>query len=199
MTINLNDAGEQRSLEPIPAGQVVRCAVKIRPGGIGQGGWLHQATTEKGTSENLDLEFTVIDGPYKGRKIWAKYTLSGSSPKHAEAAEISHQTLRAMIESGKGIKSNDKSEAAATARNIEGWHELNGIVVTIKTGVIPAHGQYSAKNTISYVLTPENNQWAAPTAEEAAAAAAAATVNTAAPAATTTAAPAAVATPEWAK
>jgi hypothetical protein len=197
MTINLNDAGEQRALEPIPSGQVVRCAVKARPGGVGEDGWLHQATTEKGTSENLDLELTVIEGPFKNRKIWTKYTVSGSSPKHVEAAEISRQALRAMLESARGVKPSDKSEAAAKARNIETWGELNGLIIMIKVGVIPAQGQWPAKNSISYILTPEQSQWAAPSAEETAAAAATVTTTAAAAPAATPAA--AVATPEWAK
>jgi hypothetical protein len=203
MPINLNDVGEQRAFEVIPAGQIVRCAVKIRPGGIGEGGWLCQAVTEKGTSQNLDCEFTVIDGSYKSRKLWQKYTLSGEpAATFAESARISLEALKALIESAKGIKAGDKSETATAARNIDNWGELNGAVVTVKLGVKAAEGNYAAKNSILFVLTPANPQWAAPTAEEAAAAATAATINAAAeptqqdaPTPTATA----IATPNWAK
>jgi len=201
MTINLNEAGEQRGFDPVPAGTVVRCAVKIRPGGIGEGGWLTQTTTPKGTSQYLSAELTVLDGTYKGRKIFNNFVVEGESAGHKEARDISYQTLRAFIESAKGIKASDKSEAATKARDIANWGELNGAVVTIKLGVQAARGDYQAKNTIVYVLTPGQAQRAAPSAEEAAAAQAAATINTASPQSTTTAPAdsAAIAKPEWAK
>jgi hypothetical protein len=200
MTINLNEAGEQRGFEPIPTGTVVRCAVKIRPGGIGEGGWLTQTTTPKGTSQYLSAELTVLDGTHKGRKIFNNFVVEGEAAGHKEARDISFQTLRAFIESAKGIKPSDKSETAAKARNIDSWSELNGAVVTIKVGVLPAKGDYQAKNTIAYVLTPDQVQWAAPSAEEAAAAQAAATTNTASPQSTTAASDSAVvAKPQWAQ
>jgi hypothetical protein len=195
MPINLNEAGEQRS--PIPTGTVLRCAVKIRPGGIGEGGWLTQTTTPKGTSQYLSAELTVLDGVHKGRKVFNNFVIDGESAGHKEAGGYSLGTLRAFIESAKNIKASDNSESAAKARTIDNWGEFNGTIVTIKVGVQPASGIYAAKNTIAYVLTPEQSGWAAPSAEEAAAAQAAATVNTASTPASTEAA--AIAKPDWAK
>jgi hypothetical protein len=194
MPINLNEAGEQRGLDPIPSGTVVRCAVKIRPGGIGEGGWLTKAGTG---SQYLSVELTVLGGAHKGRKVFNNFVVDGETAGHKEARDISYQTLRAFIESAKGIQASDKSEAAAKARTIDSWGELNGTVVTVKLGVQAARGDYQARNTIAYVLTPGQNQWAAPSAEEAAAAQAAATVNTASPQSTTESA--AIDKPEWAK
>jgi len=202
MGIDLNKAGEQRDFTPIPTGSVVRGAVRIRAGGHGEGGWLSQAKTDKGTSLYLSVELTVTEGPHKGRKVFVNFTVEGEAAGHKEAREISFQTLRAFIESAKGIKASDKSDAAAKARNIESWGELNGTVVTVKVGVEAAKGDWPAKNTIQRVITPDEVQWAAPSAEEIAAAAAAATVNAADPAtpATTTTAPTvAIASPIWAK
>jgi hypothetical protein len=197
MPINLNEAGEQRGFDPIPSGTIVRCAVKVRRG---DHGWLTSTTTPKGTSEYLSTELTVLEGLHKGRKVFNNFVVDGETAGHKEARDISFQTLRAFIESAKNIKASDKSEAAAKARTLESWGELNGAIVTVKLGVQAAKGDYPARNIIAYVLTPEQAGWVAPTAEEAAAAQAAATVNAASPQSTTAAKEsAAIDKPEWAK
>ena len=40
MTIDLNSAGKQRSFELIPADTIATAQMMIRPGGVGEGGWL---------------------------------------------------------------------------------------------------------------------------------------------------------------
>jgi hypothetical protein len=43
----------------------------------------------------------------------AAFYVAGTTSGHAEAGEISRNTLRAILESARGIKPDDKSEAAA--------------------------------------------------------------------------------------
>ena len=85
MTLNLNDAGPQRSFDLIPAGTIATVQMMIRPGGAGEGGWLKRSAD--GGSEALDCEFVVVDTDYAKRKIWMLLTLRGTTDGHAEAAE----------------------------------------------------------------------------------------------------------------
>src|SRR5262245_49507269 len=107
---NLNTAGEQRSFDVIPAQTICTLQLTIRPGGAGDGGCLNRSAD--GTSEGLDCEFVVVDGQYVKRKLWQLFTLRGNTPGHAEAGKISRQALRAILESARGIRPDDNSEAA---------------------------------------------------------------------------------------
>src|SRR5437870_4332538 len=61
--MDFNDAtGKQRSLDLIPHGTIATVQIKVRPGTAGEGGWLKRS--KDGNSEALDLELTVIGGPY---------------------------------------------------------------------------------------------------------------------------------------
>jgi hypothetical protein len=120
MTIDLNTAGDQRSFDVIPPGTILTLQMTIVPGGAGDGGWLKNAAD--GASKGLDCEFIVVggaDGKYDKRKIWQRFTIDGTTPGHAEAGEISLRTLRAIVESARGIRPDDNSEAAKAARKID--------------------------------------------------------------------------------
>ena len=92
---DFNEAGEQRDV--IPAGTVATVQLTVRPGGVGEGGWLKRA--KDGNSEGLDCEFVLLDGQYAKRKFWTLFTLNGTTENHAEAGRISRSTIRAMLES----------------------------------------------------------------------------------------------------
>jgi hypothetical protein len=154
---DFNTAGEQRSFDVIPDGTIVTLQMKIKPGGAGDGGWLK--TAADGASEGLDCEFVVIDGEFAKRKVYNRFTLSGTRENHATASEISRRTLRAILESARGIKPDDKSEAAAAARKISGWQEMDGLRFVARLGVAPPRDGYKAKNTIDQVITADAKEW----------------------------------------
>jgi hypothetical protein len=155
---DFNTAGEQRSFDVIPSQTIVTLQLKINPGGGGDGGWLTRSSD--GASEGLDCEFTVPDGEYAKRKIFQRLTLHGTTEGHAEAGQISRNTLRAVIESARGIRPDDKSEAAQEKRRLAGgWKDLDGIRFMARLGVKPARDGYPAKNVILEVLTPERQAW----------------------------------------
>ncbi|MGE5219282.1 MAG: hypothetical protein ACM3SP_19980 [Chloroflexota bacterium] len=154
---NFNAAGEQRSFEVIPAGTICTLQVNIRPGGASDDGWLK--TASNGLSEGLDCEFVVVEGQYEKRKLWQLFTLKGTTPGHAEAGKISLGTLRAILESARGIRPDDKSESAQAARKISGWGELDGLRFVARLGVRPPQGDFAAKNTIADVITPDRANW----------------------------------------
>jgi hypothetical protein len=187
---DFNSAGEQRSFDVIPANTTVALQLKIKPGGGGDGGWLTRS--QDGSSEGLDCEYVVVDGEYAKRKVFARLTLQGTTEGHAEAGQISRNTLRAMIESARGILPNDKSDAALEKRKLPGgWQELDGIRFIAKLGIRPARDGYSAKNTILEIITPDRTDWKRPEQAPASATAAPATAATSAPPAN------AVARPHW--
>jgi hypothetical protein len=157
---DFNSAGGQRTTDVIPANTTLSLQLTIRSGGVGDGGWLARAAD--GASEGLDCEFTVVDGQYAKRKLWQRFTLHGTTPGHAEAGEISRNTLRAILESARGIKPDDKSEAAQAARKVSSWGDFNDLRFVARIGVRPPRDGYQAKNTILEVITPERQTWKKP-------------------------------------
>src|SRR4051812_32274466 len=114
MSFDFNQATEQRTFDVIPDGTVAVVQLNIRPGNAGEGGLLKRSKT--GEAEGLDCEFVIVDGPYAKRKIWGFMILSGTTDGHAVAADITRARLRAILESARGIKPADVSEAAKKAR-----------------------------------------------------------------------------------
>jgi hypothetical protein len=159
-SFNFNTAGEQRIFDVIPANTICTLQLTIRPGGGSDDGWLKRSAD--GTSEGLDCEFTVVDGQYAKRKLWQLFTLRGTTPGHAEAGEISRNTLRAILESARGIKPSDSSEAAQNARKVSSWADFNQLRFVARIGVRPPRDGYQAKNTILEVITPDRQQWQKP-------------------------------------
>jgi hypothetical protein len=180
-----NESGPQRDFEIIPADTVATVRIKVRPGNAGEGGWLRRS--KDGNSEQLDCEFTVTDGEYAKRKFWALFTVAGTTSGHAEAADISARTIRAILESARGVKRNDTGDAAKAARRIESYGDLNGLSFIARIGVEPARNGYKAKNKLDRVITPDETGWHSVQQEEKAA-------SSAKPAS----APAKIERPQWA-
>ena len=82
--------------DPIPAGKylAVITASEMKP-------------TKAGTGEYLELEFEVIEGPYKGRKLWDRLTL-----KHPNnlTVQIAKGTLSSICRAVGVMKPNDSVE-----------------------------------------------------------------------------------------
>jgi hypothetical protein len=158
--LDFNDATDQTTFELIPADTIATLSIKVRGGGAGPDGTLRRS--KDGKSEGLDLEFTVVDGPFVRRKLWSLLTLSGESEGHAEAGRIAAGTLRAVLESARGIRPDDQSEAAKQARRISSYLELDGVQFVARIGVAPPRDNYSAKNKLASVITPEMSLWHKP-------------------------------------
>jgi hypothetical protein len=188
---DFNNAGPQRSLEPIPDGTIVLVELTVRPGNAGEGGWLRRS--KDGRSEALDCEFTVTEGEYVKRKFWSLLTIRGATEGHAEAGGISASKLRAMLESARNIRPDDQSETAKKAR-VADYGDFDGLRFLVRVGVEPARDGYKAKNTLDEVITPDKVAWRAieqvPKTR---------TAPTATPTSNAAAAPVAIAKPEWAK
>jgi hypothetical protein len=186
MSYDFNTAGEQRSFEVMPDGTIAVVQLNVRRGGAGADGILK--LTNKGDAEGLDTEITVVEGEYAKRKLWAFMIVSGTTDGHATAGDITVRKLRAIIESSRGIKPADVSEAAKAARVAE-FSDFDGVRFMAKIGVEPARGDYKAKNILAEVITPDRKEWHPIEQDPAAAKSAASSATPTAP----------IKKPDWAK
>jgi hypothetical protein len=154
---DFNDASEQRNFDVIPDGAIATVRLKVRPGQAGEGGWLRRS--KDGNSEQLDCEFVVLDGEFAKRKFWSLLTVAGTTDGHKEAASISNGRIRAMLESARGVRPDDKSDAAQKARRIDSYGDLNGLSFIVRIGIEPAANGYKAKNRLDFVIVPGLAGW----------------------------------------
>jgi hypothetical protein len=155
---DFNQADKQRSFDVIPAGTIAVLQINVRPGHAGEDGNLRRS--KDGTSEGLDVEFTVVGGEHTKRKFWTLFTLGGTTDGHAKAAQISGSKIRAILESARGVP-DDTSEAAAQARRIANYGELDGLRFIARIGLQPPQNGFKAKNTLDEVITPDRTEWTA--------------------------------------
>jgi hypothetical protein len=156
MSFDFNQAGEQRSFEVMPDGTIAVMQANIRPGNVGEDGLLK--CSNDGRCEGLSVEFTIVEGEYAKRKIFAFMVISGTTDGHSQAADITKQRLRAILESARGIKPTDVSEAAKQAR-VAKFADFDGLRFVGKIGIEAARGDYKAKNTLAEVITPDRKEW----------------------------------------
>jgi hypothetical protein len=156
-TLDFNSAPEQRSGELIPDGTIAPVHMTIRPGNAGEGGWLRRS--KDGGAFMLDVEFTVIEGPHAKRKFWALYVVDGTTEGHRKATEISSTRIRAMLESVRGVRPDDETPLAKSARQLGDFGELDGMRFIAKIGIEQGKDGYKDKNTLVEVITPDKRQW----------------------------------------
>jgi hypothetical protein len=150
------DFNTVEQLDVIPDKTIAVLQLNIKAGGAGDDGFLKRSKT--GEAEGLDCAFTVVEGPHAKRKFFSYMVLSGTTDGHATAADISHRNLRSILESARGIKPQDASEGAKTARVAE-YRDFDGMRFMARVGVEPERNGYKAKNILSAVITPDQKEW----------------------------------------
>src|SRR5262245_42752014 len=122
--------------ELIPHGTVATVTMHIRSGGIGEDALFKR--NKDGTCEMLDIEFSVIDGEFKGRKFWENWILNGVTESggkdYAKAIDISRSRLKAALDCAYGLKPDDVSPEARAARTVSP-RQLEGLTFIAKIGV----------------------------------------------------------------
>jgi len=161
--MDFNGADTQdAAFDLIPANTLVRVTLTIRPGGAGPEGWLTQSKTS--TALYLNTEAIIIEGPFARRRI---YTRIGFRGKNAGSGDDSYGNrgralIRGILESARGLRAEDQSDAARSARMIRSLGELSGLEFVarigierdkdrpdepgrnaIKAAIGPAHGDYA--------------------------------------------------------
>ena len=156
--INLNDAEiSTGDYELIPDGTIAKVSMLVKPGGEGEGGWLTEAA-----SKNLYLscEFVVTEGKYARRKFWQVLVLVGGKKNEkgeSMSANISKATLRAIVESAKGVDPKDTSEDAKSKRVLQSFDDLNGLEFTAKLKIEKGRDGYADKNNLGGVIASTSN------------------------------------------
>lgn len=157
MAYDFNNAPEQREGGLIPEGTVAVVHMTVRPGNAGEGGWLKRS--KNGDSSALDCEFTVVEGPFAKRKFWSLFTVEGVTEGHAKAGEISASRLRGILESARGIRPDDESDTAKSARRVTSWGDFDGVRFMAKVGIEKGKEGYKDKNTLDAAVTPDRKAW----------------------------------------
>ena len=105
----------------------------------------------------LPLEFTIIGGDYDGRKVWHRLFVDGDKMSERNvpiAKEIGLRTMRAIIESARGIDPSDSSPQAQQGRQLNSIEQLNGMELCIKIGIEEGTNGYADRNRMVAPLTP---------------------------------------------
>jgi hypothetical protein len=163
MPYDYSDAPPPRGFDLIPAGEIVTVSLHIRPGGVGEDQMFKRS--KDGGCEMLECEFTVIDGQYKKRKLFEYWVLEGTTDGHAQAAELSRGTIKAIIDSAYGLDPKDKSDQARAIRT-KSLGQLEGIIFMIKVGIEKGGPKndgsgenFADKNVIAAVITKNRKEW----------------------------------------
>jgi hypothetical protein len=161
--------------EPIPAGTLLYLRMTYTPGGADLPNTPQEHREGALTKANapsdayyLKTEFTVLRGPFKGRKFWGNLTVAGGKVDEkgkSIAAGITRQTIRAILDSSQGLKTSDESPEAMAKRVIRGYRDLQGKQFIAKAKVEPAQNGYPAKNGLGQVMTIDMKGYPASEAE----------------------------------
>ena len=156
--INLNDAEiSTGDYELIPDGTIAKVSMLVKPGGEGEGGWLTEAASK---NLYLNCEFVVTEGKYARRKFWQVLVLVGGKKNEkgeSMSANISKATLRAIVESAKGVDPKDTSEDAKSKRVLQSFDDLNGLEFTAKIKIEKGRDGYADKNNLGGVIASTSN------------------------------------------
>jgi hypothetical protein len=149
--------------ELIPDGTVATVSIHVRAGNVGEDGLLKR--NKSGDCEMLDLEFTVVDGSYKGRKFWQYLIITGTTDGQKKMATGSLGVLKAILDSALGLKPNDVSAEARAARTVSvKWFDGKSFIAKIGVEVggpknDGSGGNWADKNVLAGVITPDRTDW----------------------------------------
>ncbi len=146
-------AAERRSA--IPDGTLAWAIVKIRPFNLDQGLVL---TPSKSTESNayLDVELTLIDGPYEGREVRDTILLKGEE----KGVQMGMAKIRHILEVGReiqGFAATDPKYRLGATSGAQGdmvLMELDELRCAVKIGVEKGEGTYPDKNKVRAYLSP---------------------------------------------
>jgi len=144
--------------ELIPDGTLAWARLTVRPHNIDQGLFLKtsQAPGKDGKhSQYLDVELTILEGPYAKRKVWNLLGMVGTEAW----VNQSRAAIRHILEVGREITNFAAGERKYVLgqQNQQGeaiFEELDGLRCAIKIGVEPGKDGRQDKNTVRAYLSP---------------------------------------------
>jgi hypothetical protein len=163
MPFDYSSAPPPRDIELIPRDTIATLSMHLRPGGAGEGGLLKRS--KDGGCEMLDVEFAVVDGLYKTRKVYEYFVVNGTTDGHAQAVDISLGRLKAILDSALGLQPDDMSPQARAARTVD-YKDFEGKTFIGKIGIEKGKPKndgsgesWSDKNILAGVITPDKKEW----------------------------------------
>ena len=162
MTIDLNNAEQQREGGLIPEGTIVLVHMILNKVRKFRRGRLAQAEQEWREQRRRDVERIPSRVRLPSCKFWGLLTpLEGTTEGHQKAADISASRLRAILESARGIRPDDESEPAKAGRRMNGWGDFDGIRFIAKIGIEKAKegSGFKDKNSLEAAITPDRKAW----------------------------------------
>ena len=158
---DFNNSDNQQSFDVIPNNTLAKVRMQIRPGGYDDAnqGWNGGYATKNDNTGSIYLscEFVVTEGEFARRKIWSLIGLH--SEKGPEWSNMGRSFIKALLNSAKGFKESDVSEAAQNARRIKGLADLDGIEFLAKITVAQDQNG-NDKNEIKFAITPDHKDYA---------------------------------------
>lgn len=163
--MDFNGADSQdAAFDLIPANTLAKMSLTIRPGGAGPEGWLTQSRTS--SAMYLNVEAIVLDGPYARRRVYTRIGFKGKNVNERGEdtyANRGRALIRGILESARGIKANDQSDAARAARLIRSLGDLSGLDFVAKIGVEKDRDnpEDAGRNVIKAAIGPDHGQYLA--------------------------------------
>lgn len=163
--MDFNGADSQdAAFDLIPANTLAKVTLTIRPGGAGPEGWLTQSRTS--SALYLNVGAIVLDGPYMRRRIYTRIGFKGKNVN--ERGEDSYANrgralIRGILESARGIKASDQSEAARAERLIRSLGDLSGLDFVAKIGIEKDRDnpEDTGRNVIKAAIGADHSQYLA--------------------------------------
>ena len=154
---NFNDARDQVSYELIPHKTIAKVRLLLKKGNhVTQEFPDGYATLSKaGSSIYLACEFVILSGEYENRKVWSNIGLH--SDKSTLYAEIGRDTIRAILNSARGLHSKDKSLEAEKQRQIKSFAELDNLQVVAEITISDKGDK--PRNEIKTIITPDHIEY----------------------------------------
>ena len=116
--MDFNGADTQdAAFDLIPANTLVKVCLTVRPGGAGPEGWLTQSKTSPALY--LNTEAVVMEGPFARRRIYTRIGFRGKAaggPGDDTYGNRGRAMIRGILESARGVRADDQSNAARAAR-----------------------------------------------------------------------------------
>lgn len=135
--MDFNGADTQdAAFDLIPANTLAKVCLTIRPGGAGPEGWLTQSKTSPALY--LNTEAVVMEGPFARRRIYTRIGFRGKAaggPGDDTYGNRGRAMIRGILESARGVRADDQSNAARAARMIRSLGELNGLEFVARIGI----------------------------------------------------------------
>lgn len=141
--------------EVIPDGALSWAIIKVRPFNLDQGLVLTPSKSTEGNAY-LDVELTMLEGPYARRKVWDIISLKGGE----KGVQMGMAKVRHILEVGReivGFSPNDGKYRLGATSGATGdmvLMELDELRCAVKIGIEKGENGYPDKNRIRAYLSP---------------------------------------------